>query len=147
MTQREVGEAAGLATAYLSRVENCRLVPGIPTLNRIARALDVPVYSFFDSTILEAKEQCPVSLSGKCILDQKHLGRGRKPIRGVESYTSEQLEVLRLCNLLVHSRDKNLFRALKTLLGGLLAVQKGGVKISNESPEGLACSKEEVIPE
>ena len=124
MTQRELGKAAGLAVAYLSRVENNRLTPSIPTLTKIAGALKVPMSALFDITPLEAKDLCPVSLSGRCILDQKHLSRGMKPKIGVEAYTREQLEVLRLCNLILHSGDKNLLRTLQTLLKGLLALKQ-----------------------
>ena len=125
MTQRVLGEATGLAVAYLSRVENSRLTPTIPTLTRIASALGVPVTALLDGTPLEARDLCPVSLAGKCILDQPHLGRGKKkPDNGVEAYTPEQLEILRLCNLLLHSGDKDLIISLHTLMKGMLKLKQ-----------------------
>ena len=129
MTQRELGEATGLAVSYLSRVENGRLTPTIPTLAKIAGALSVQLTALFDATAtLEARDVCPVSLSGKCILDHLFVGRGKKPTIEVEGYSREQLEALRLCNFLLHTGDKNLLRALLTVLKGLLVLKQGTKK-------------------
>lgn len=126
ITQRELGETTGLAISYLSRVENGRLTPTLPTLTKIAGALSVPVTGLFEVTAtLEAKDTCPVSLSGRCILDHPFVGRGQKPPEGVEGYSREQLEALRLCNFLLHTRDKQLLRTLITMLKGLLALKQG----------------------
>lgn len=136
LTQREIGEATGLAVSYLSRVENGRLTPTLPTMTKIAGALSVPVTSLFDPTpTLEARDTCPVSLSGKCILDHLFVARGKKPKRGVEAYTREQLETLRLCNFLLHTRDKQLQRTLLTILKGLLALKQETNR--NPSPETI----------
>ena len=126
ITQRELGETTGLAVSYLSRVENGRLNPTVPTLTKIAGALSVTLTALFDATAtLEAKDACPVSLSGRCILDHPFVGRGRKPAKGVEGYSREQLEALRLCNFLLHTRDKELLHTLITMLKGLLALKQG----------------------
>ena len=125
ITQREVGEVAGLAVSYLSRVENDRLTPTLPTLTKIAGALSVPLTALFDDKAsLEAKDACPVSLSGRCILDSPFVGRGRKPKKGAEAYSRDQLEALRLCNFLLHMGDKQLLRTLLTMLKGLLALKE-----------------------
>lgn len=126
ITQRELGEVTGLAVSYLSRVENGRLTPTLPTLTKIAGALSVPLTALIDATVtLEARDVCPVSLSGRCILDHLFVGRGKKPTRGVEAYSREQLEALRLCNFLLHTDDKQLLRTLITMLKGLLALKQG----------------------
>jgi transcriptional regulator with XRE-family HTH domain len=127
ITQRELSEATGLAVSYLSRVENGKLTPTVPTLTKIADALSVPLTALFDATAtLEARDTCPVSLSGKCILDHLFVGRGRKPTKGVEGYSREQLEALRLCNFLLHTGDKEILRTLLTMLKGLLALKQEG---------------------
>jgi transcriptional regulator with XRE-family HTH domain len=135
ITQRELGEATGLAVSYLSRVENGKLTPTVPTLAKISGALSVPLTALFDATpILEAKDTCPVSLSGRCILDHLFVGRGKKLAKGVEGYTREQLEALRLCNVLLHTRDKELLRTLLTMLRGLLALkQEAGESSSSKT--------------
>lgn len=115
---------AGLAVSYLSRVENGRLTPTLPTLTKIAGALSVPLTALFDATAtLEARDVCPVSLSGRCILDHMFVGRGKRPAKGVEGYSREQLEALRLCNFLLHAGDKDLLRTLVMMLKGLLALK------------------------
>ena len=126
ITQRELGEATGLAVSYLSRVENGRLTPTLPTLTKIAGALSVPLTALFDATTtLEARDLCPVSLSGRCILDHLFVGRGKRPTKGVEAYSREQLEALRLCNFLLHTGDKELLHTLLMILKGLLALKQG----------------------
>jgi transcriptional regulator with XRE-family HTH domain len=126
ITQRELGDVTGLAVSYLSRVENGRLTPTLPTLTKVADALSVPLTTLFDAkATLEAKDQCPVSLSGRCLLDHPFTGRGKRPKKGVESYSREQLEALRLCNFLLHTGDKELLRSLLTILKGLLAFKQG----------------------
>ncbi len=125
MTQRELGEVTGLAVSYLSRVENGRLTPTLPTLTKIASALSVRLTALFDATAtLEARDECPVSLSGRCLLDHPFVSRGKKPTKGVETYSREQLEALRLCNFILHTGDKQLLGTLVTILKGLLALKE-----------------------
>ena len=137
ITQRELGEATGLDVSYLSRVENGRLTPTLPTLTKIADALSVPLTTLFDANAtLEAKDACPVSLSGRCLLDHPFVGRGKRPTKGVETYSREQLEALRLCNFLLHTGDNELLRTLLTMLKGLLALKQG----PNGNPRSRAIS-------
>ncbi len=122
-TQREVAESTGLAVSYLSRLENGRINPSIRTLTRISEALGIPVASFFDQgPILETGDHCPVSPSGRCILDQLHAGKGRKPKAAMESYSTQQLEVLRMCNFLLHQGNKEIITSLSTVMKSLLAL-------------------------
>ncbi len=46
-TQGEVAKRAGLLKPYVSRVENGHSVPGLETLEKFARALEVPMYQLF----------------------------------------------------------------------------------------------------
>ena len=66
----QLGQRTGLSAALLSKIENCKLVPTIPTLLRIAGALDVTLDHFFRNeqrrhlisfTRKEAHEQFPAS--------------------------------------------------------------------------------------
>jgi transcriptional regulator with XRE-family HTH domain len=43
-TQGEVAKRTGLLKPYVSRVENGHSVPGVETLEKFARALEVPMY-------------------------------------------------------------------------------------------------------
>ena len=46
-TQGEVEKRTGLLRTYVSRVENGHAVPSVETLEKLARALEVPIYQLF----------------------------------------------------------------------------------------------------
>src|SRR6202158_6375593 len=45
--QGEVEKRTGLLRTYVSRVENGHAVPSVETLEKLARALEVPIYQLF----------------------------------------------------------------------------------------------------
>lgn len=47
LSQGEIEKRTGLLRCYVSRVENGHTVPSIATLEKYARALEVPLYEFF----------------------------------------------------------------------------------------------------
>jgi transcriptional regulator with XRE-family HTH domain len=47
MSQGDIEERTGLQRCYVSRVENGHTIPSLDTLEKMARALEVPVYKFF----------------------------------------------------------------------------------------------------
>ena len=47
LSQGDLEKSTGLLRCYISRVENGRTVPGIEVLEKLARALDVPMYRLF----------------------------------------------------------------------------------------------------
>ena len=47
LSQGDIEERCGLLRVYLSRVENGHTVPSIETLEKLARALEVPLYQLF----------------------------------------------------------------------------------------------------
>src|SRR6266852_5875375 len=47
LTQGEIAKRTGLLKPYVSRVENGHSVPAIETLEKFARALEVPMYQLF----------------------------------------------------------------------------------------------------
>jgi transcriptional regulator with XRE-family HTH domain len=46
-SQGEIEKRTGLVRPYISRVENGHLVPAVETLEKFARALEVPMYQLF----------------------------------------------------------------------------------------------------
>lgn len=51
MSQGDVEKKTGLLRCYISRVENGHTVPAVPTLEKLARAFEVPMYKlFYDGT-------------------------------------------------------------------------------------------------
>jgi transcriptional regulator with XRE-family HTH domain len=47
LSQGDIEKRTGLLRCYTSRVENGLTVPSIPTVEKLARALQVPLYQFF----------------------------------------------------------------------------------------------------
>lgn len=47
LSQGEIEKRSGLLRVYVSRVENGHTVPAIETLEKLARALEVPMYQLF----------------------------------------------------------------------------------------------------
>ena len=47
LSQADMEERTGLLRCYVSRVENGHTVPSVETLEKIARALEVPLYQLF----------------------------------------------------------------------------------------------------
>jgi transcriptional regulator with XRE-family HTH domain len=47
LSQGDIEKRTGLLRCYISRVENAHTVPAIETLEKMARALEVPLYQLF----------------------------------------------------------------------------------------------------
>jgi transcriptional regulator with XRE-family HTH domain len=47
LSQGDIEKRTGLLRCYISRVENGHTVPAVSTLERMARALEVPMYRLF----------------------------------------------------------------------------------------------------
>ncbi len=47
LSQGDIEQRCGLLRAYISRVENGHTVPPVETLERLARALEAPLYQLF----------------------------------------------------------------------------------------------------
>jgi len=126
LSQREISNISGLAVSYLSRLENDRITPSIKTLRKISQALGVPLTALLDrEPVGEVQgERCPVTPSGRCIMNQLFAGRGRKPKSQSETYSPQQLELLRLCNTLLQRDNKEIFNALAVVMKSLLALSE-----------------------
>jgi transcriptional regulator with XRE-family HTH domain len=59
LRQGDIEQRSGLLRCYISRVENGITVPSIVTLEKIARSLEVPMYSLFYDGVPEASELKP----------------------------------------------------------------------------------------
>jgi transcriptional regulator with XRE-family HTH domain len=67
LSQGDIEKRAGLLRCYISRVENGHTVPAIETLEKLARALEVPLYQlFYDG---EEPRQLPHILNRKTSSD------------------------------------------------------------------------------
>jgi transcriptional regulator with XRE-family HTH domain len=59
LSQGEIEKRTGLMRCYISRVENGHTVPAIETIEKLARAMEVPMYALF----YEAKPPASNSLN------------------------------------------------------------------------------------
>jgi transcriptional regulator with XRE-family HTH domain len=75
LSQADIEERTGLLRCYISRVENGHTVPSVDTLEKFARALEVPMYQlFFDG---EESPQLPAHLKRKSSDDVAWGRRGK----------------------------------------------------------------------
>ena len=49
LSQGDIEARTGLLRCYISRVENGHTVPSVDTLEKLARALEIPMYQLFHS--------------------------------------------------------------------------------------------------
>ena len=64
LSQGDIEKRTGLLRCYISRVENGHTVPSIDTLEKLARALAVPMYRLFTDDARVKKPKIPASKSG-----------------------------------------------------------------------------------
>jgi transcriptional regulator with XRE-family HTH domain len=75
LSQGDIEKRTGLLRCYISRVENGHTVPVVETLEKFARALEVPMYQlFYDG---EEPPKLPKPLKGKSADDIAWGGSGR----------------------------------------------------------------------
>ena len=121
MSQRQLSQRSGIASSYLSRIENRRIEPQPKTLRRIAQALGVPVTDLFEEPLQPIEgTRCAVSVSGQCIMDMIHSGREKTP-PGMEAYSAHQLQLLRMSAYLVQTANPRSLGAFEVLLESLLS--------------------------
>jgi transcriptional regulator with XRE-family HTH domain len=62
LSQGNIEKRTGLLRCYISRVENGHTVPAIETLEKMARAMEVPIYAlFYDGEQHVYRERDPLS--------------------------------------------------------------------------------------
>lgn len=86
LSQKEVERRTGLLRSYLSRVENGHTVPTIETLEKIAQALEVPLFQFFFEEETPAEPPPVIARGGT-----------REPVWGSTGKEAYLLRELRKC--------------------------------------------------
>jgi transcriptional regulator with XRE-family HTH domain len=83
MSQGEIEKRTGLLRCYISRVENGHTVPAIETLEKMARALEVPLYQlFYDGETTPAIKSLKISAGwGSTGRDAQTLDKFRRLLR------------------------------------------------------------------
>ena len=121
LSQSDVAHRAGLAASYLSRIETGKIQPTVPTANKIAAALRVSLSELLTPRPPNlAKQGCPVSGDGTCLLDLldpkwEFRSKGRE-----ERYSPRQLRLLRRFTGLVREGSPEVVKGLELLVGSLV---------------------------
>jgi transcriptional regulator with XRE-family HTH domain len=78
LSQDDIRERSGLRPSYISRVENGHTVPSVETLEKWARALEVPLYQLFYK-----REEPPklLHLPKRKAVEEMAFGRSKKEAR------------------------------------------------------------------
>src|SRR5271167_4357157 len=90
LSQGDIEKRTGLLRCYLSRVENGHTVPSVDTLEKLARALEVPMYRLFT--------------------DDEHVKKPNLPAEAIRSRTinsQQDLQLRALAKLLSRMSDKD----------------------------------------
>lgn len=122
INQRQLGERSGIASSYLSRIENRRLEPRPKTLRKIADALGVTVSEIFQERGAgPGIPQCVITSSGRCMMELLSSGRRRRRRSDAEAYSPRQVQLLRMASYLIQTGNTRLLEALEVLFESLLS--------------------------
>ncbi len=121
LTQTVVAKRAGLAASYLSRIENGRIFPTVPTAQKIATALRVPLSELLKPAPPQTKSGgCPVTANGGCLIDLIDPKWGLGSRSRAERYSPRQIRLMRHFTTLVRNGSPELIRSFEVLVGDLL---------------------------
>lgn len=95
LSQGDVEKRSGLLRCYISRVENGHTVPAVETLEKLARALEVPMYEL----LYEGEEPPKLQLPG---------GKPGQKLWGSSGKDARYLRKLQQCLARMHEEDRNL---------------------------------------
>ena len=91
LSQGDIEKRTGLLRCYISRVENGHTVPAIETLEKLARAMEIPMYQlFYDGEEPPKLPNLPKRKSsddiawGSSVKDSRYLGKLRRLLAKTE---------------------------------------------------------------
>lgn len=96
LSQGDIEKRSGLLRCYISRVENGHTVPAVETLEKLARALEIPLYEL----LYEGEEPPHALATGKT-------GSGGK-LWGASGKDARYLRKLQQCLARMKEEDRNL---------------------------------------
>ena len=121
LTQTVVAKRAGLAASYLSRIENGRIFPTVPTAQKIATALRIPLSELLGPSPPDKKKKgCPVTSKGVCLIDLIDPKWGFGSRSRAERYSPRQIRLMRSFTALVRKGSPELLKSLEVVVGNLL---------------------------
>jgi transcriptional regulator with XRE-family HTH domain len=72
MSQGDIEKKTSLLRCYISRVENGHTVPSVDTLEKMAQALEVPMYRLFTDETHVKKPNLPAGITLSRVANSKH---------------------------------------------------------------------------
>ena len=121
LSQTTVSKRAGIHPSYLSRIERGKVHPAVRTAMRLAAALRISLNDLLGPSPTTQKDQpCPVSSSGRCLMDLFDTGPDSGRGGGDEVYSAHHLRLLRKFMALLRESDPNLLTALEALVSEIL---------------------------
>jgi transcriptional regulator with XRE-family HTH domain len=121
LSQTVIARRARLAASYLSRIENGRIFPTVPTVQKIATALRIPLNELLGPTPPEKKKKgCPVTAKGVCLIDLIDPKWGFGSRGRAERYSPRQIRLMRSFTALIRKAPPELLKSLEVVVGGLL---------------------------
>ena len=127
LTQGILSRRSGIDPSYLSRIETGKIQPTVRTATRIATALRMSLPDLLGPSKPARKDgACPVSISGRCMMDLIDIGPEPGHKGGTETYSRRQLRLLRRFAALVQRGDTKVLGALDVLVKQMLLQGAGG---------------------
>ncbi len=121
LSQTVIARRAGLAASYLSRIENGKIFPTVPTAQKIATALRIPLSELLAASPPEKKKKgCPVTAKGVCLIDLIDPKWGFSSRSRAERYTPRQIRLMRQFTALVRKGSPEQIKSFEVLVGDLL---------------------------
>lgn len=97
LTQAEIERRTGLMWCYISRLENGHVVPGVPTLEKLARALETPLYQILyeGDNPPEARKPAAIASGGQLFgSDAKDAKFLKKIVRALEKMSEKDRQMV-----------------------------------------------------
>jgi transcriptional regulator with XRE-family HTH domain len=121
LSQTVIARRAGLAASYLSRIENGKIFPTVPTAQKIATALRVPLNELLGPTPPDKKKKgCPVTAKGVCLIDLIDPKWGFGSRGRAERYSPRQIRLMRGFTALIRKAPPELLKSLEVVVSNLL---------------------------
>ena len=124
-SQAALSRRTGINPSYLSRIETGKVHPTVRTALRIAGALGLSLEDLVGPSPPERRPQpCPVSASGRCMMDLVDPGVGTGPHGETEVYSPQQIRLLRKTAAIMRRGSPELQKAVDILLAELIGREK-----------------------
>jgi len=121
LSQSAVSKRAGIYPSYLSRMERGKVHPTVRTAMRLAAALRVSLNDLVGpSPTTQMDQPCPVSASGRCLMDLLDAGADSGRGGDGEIYSAQQLRLMRKFMALLRHGSPSLLTALEALVSEIL---------------------------